>query len=168
MSRCKTAAEKRADIARKLAAANQVLSRRNQTVFAGLAFVLLLVVLFFGMVLTPWPSAYAFIVFAGLIASGATGGMVRSLIAKDNGSEPGISFLLGSIAGLVVGIAYLIPQWVGAPGPLVPKVDVVSANDKIQFASSILVAISAGVGFDAVFARLQKQAQDVSIGPPKT
>lgn len=168
MSRCKAAAERRADMARKLAAANQVLSRRNQAIFAALAFALLLIVLFFGMVFTPWPSAYAFVVFTGLIASGATGGLVRSLIAKDSVSEPGISFLLGSIAGLVVGIAYLIPQWVGAPGPLVPKVNVVSANDKIQFASSILVAISAGVGFDTVFARLQKQAQDIAIGPPKT
>jgi hypothetical protein len=35
----------------------------------------------------------------------------------------------------------------------------VQATDKIQFASAILVALSAGVGFDTVFTRLKKQAE---------
>jgi len=55
----------------------------------------------------------------------------------------------------------------GAPGVLTPKTVVVSATDKTQFASAMLVAISAGIGFDTVFNRLQKQAQDVAIGPPR-
>jgi len=55
---------------------------------------------------------------------------------------------------------------VGAPGPLAPKVTTVSANDKIQFASAVIVAVSAGVGFDTVFSRLQKEAQDIPIRPP--
>jgi hypothetical protein len=71
------------------------------------------------------------------------------------------------VAGFVVGLAYLVPQWVGAPGVLSPKADVVSATDKIQFASAVLVAISAGVGFDTVFSRLQKQAQDSAVAPPR-
>lgn len=54
-----------------------------------------------------------------------------------------------------------------AHGPLEAKADAISATDKIQFASSVLVAVSAGLGFDTVFNRLQKQAQDAAIGPPK-
>jgi hypothetical protein len=165
-TRCATVAAKRKDMVRRLVNADQIVSRRSQAAYTAGAFFFLLVVLFFGMVFTPWPSAYAFIMFAGLVAAGATGGQVRSLVSKDSGTDPAVSLLLGSIAGFVVGVAYLIPQWVGAPGPLVPKVDVVSATDKIQFASALLVAISAGVGFDTVFNRLQKQAQDVAIGPP--
>ena len=92
---------------------------------------------------------------------------MRALVWGGGESDPRVSFLLGSVAGFVVGMAYLIPQWVGAPGVLTPKTAVVSATDKIQFASAMLVAISAGVGFDTVFSRLQKQAQDVAIGPPQ-
>jgi hypothetical protein len=167
-SRCAIVAEKRKDIVHRLAKADQIVSRRNQAVYTAGAFSFLLVVLFFGMVFTPWPYAYAFIMFSGLVAAGATGGLAGSLVSREPGTDPGVSLLLGSIAGLVVGLAYLIPQWVGAPGPLVPKVDVVSATDKIQFASALLVAISAGVGFDTVFNRLRKQTQDLVIGPPGT
>jgi hypothetical protein len=119
------------------------------------------------MVYTPFPSAYPFLMFVGLIAAGATGTLVRAVLWGTGESDPRTSLLLGSIAGFVVGLAYLIPQWVGAPGVLEPKVDAVSATDKIQFASAILVAVSAGVGFDTVFSRLQKQAQDAAVGPPQ-
>ena len=72
---------------------------------------------------------------------------------------------MGLLAGFVVGLAYLIPQWVGAPGVLEPTATSVSATDKIQFVSAALVAISAGVGFDTVFTRLKQQAADHPIGP---
>jgi hypothetical protein len=44
-----------------------ITARRQQTVYATGAFVLLLAALFFGMVYTPFPSAYPFVTFAGLI-----------------------------------------------------------------------------------------------------
>ena len=104
---------------------------------------------------------------SGLIAAGATGTLVRAVLSGSGENDPRTSLLLGSIAGFVVGLAYLIPQWVGAPGVLAPKVETVSATDKIQFASAVLVAVSAGVGFDTVFSRLQKQAQDAAVSPPQ-
>lgn len=67
------------------------------------------------------------------------------------------------VAGFVVGLAYLIPQWIGAPGVLEVSATVVKATDKIQFVSAVLVAIPAGVGFDTVFTRLKKEAQDRSV-----
>ena len=85
------------------------------------------------------------------------------------------SVVLGAVAGLVVGIAYLIPQWIGtlgAPGGpepsgvLEPSGTAVTANDKIQFVSAALVALSAGIGFDTVFSRLQERARDVPVVPP--
>jgi hypothetical protein len=146
--------------------ATRVAQRQNTAYSAG-AFLVLLVTLFFGMVYTPLPSIYPFIMFIGLIASGATGALVRVVLRGPEEAEPRTSLVLGSVAGFVVGLAYLIPQWVGAPGVLTPKAESVLATDKIQFASAVLVAISAGVGFDTVFSRLQKQAQDAAIGPPR-
>jgi hypothetical protein len=127
----------------------------------------LLAALFFGMVYAPFPSAYPFVMFLGLISAGATGALVRAVLWGPAENDPQTSLLLGSVAGFVIGLAYLIPQWVGAPGVLAPKVDSVSATDKIQFASAVLVAVSAGVGFDTVFSRLRKEAEDAPVGPPR-
>jgi hypothetical protein len=144
---------------------SEIVVRRQQTAFAASAFGLLLATLFLGMVYTPFPSWYPIVMFFGLIFAGATGALIRLVLWGTAESDPWVSFLLGSVAGFVVGLAYLIPQWVGAPGVLEPSADIVGATDKIQFASAILVAVSAGVGFDTVFNRLQKQAQEIRVGP---
>ncbi|HSB02363.1 MAG TPA: hypothetical protein VLE49_17055, partial [Anaerolineales bacterium] len=81
-------------------------------------------------------------------------------------TAPSTSLLLGGVAGFIVGLAYLIPQWIGAPGVLESSATQVMATDKIQFVSAILVAVSAGVGFDTVFTRLKKQAEDQAISAP--
>jgi hypothetical protein len=62
-------------------------------------------------------------------------------------------------------MAYLIPQWVGAPGVLKASATEVLPTGKIQFVSAVLVAISAGVGFDTIFNRLKGQAENLAIGP---
>jgi len=137
------------------------------TAYTGGAFVFLLTAIFFGMVHTPPASTYPVVMFVGLISAGATGALVRGMLGEPGKTDPRASLLLGSIAGFVVGLAYLIPQWVGAPGVLAPKAETVMATDKIQFASAVLVAISAGIGFDTVFRRLQKEAQNAPVGPPR-
>jgi hypothetical protein len=144
-----------------------ITAQRRQTAYAAAAFAALLIALFFGMVYPVWPSAYPVVMFFGFIAAGATGALVRMILSSPGENDPRTSLFLGGVAGFVVGLAYLIPQWVGAPGVLAPQVVAVLATDKIQFASAVLVAISAGVGFDTVFSRLQKQAQDTAVGPPR-
>jgi hypothetical protein len=163
---CAEVATKREKARRRERAFAAMTAQRQQTAHAAGSFLVLLITLFFGMVYAPYPPAYPLIMFAGLIAAGATGALVRVVLWGPQDNDPRTSLLLGSVAGFVVGLAYLIPQWVGAPGPLAPKVTTVSANDKIQFASAVLVAVSAGVGFDTVFSRLQKEAQDIPIRPP--
>ena len=71
-----------------------------------------------------------------------------------------------SLAGFVAGLAYLVPQYVGKYGVLDPGATKIEATDKIQFVSAVLVGISAGVGFDTIFTRLKKQAEDQPIAPP--
>ncbi|MFH1279896.1 MAG: hypothetical protein ABIK65_16155 [Candidatus Eisenbacteria bacterium] len=138
-------------------------SQRPKVLWAGAAFVLLLVALFFGVAQPTSPALYPLVMFGGLIASGATGALIRAVIWGAEGTAPLTSCLLGGVAGFVVGLAYLIPQWVGAPGVLDASAAVVGATDKIRFASTVLVAISAGVGFDTVFSRLKKRAEDSPV-----
>jgi hypothetical protein len=142
-----------------------LIGQRRLTNYTAGAFFALLGALFLGMVYIPYPPGYPFVVFFGLIAAGAMGALVRAILSGSRQRDPRTSLLLGAIAGFVVGLAYLIPQWVGASDVLEATVTVVSAKAKIQFASAILVAISAGIGFDTVFNRLQKQADDVPVGP---
>ena len=160
------AAQRKESLRREHVFATITSQYRNTSYVAG-AFVALLATLFFGMVYTPFPSAYPLVMLAGLVAAGATGALVRLVLSGSGDIDPRVSLLLGSVAGFTVGLAYLIPQWVGAPGVLATKLETVSATDKIQFASAVLVAVSAGVGFDTVFNRLQKQAQDAPVGPPR-
>ena len=118
------------------------------------------------MAQAPVPGLYPFLIFSGLIAAGATGALIRSVMWGAEQTAPATSLLLGSVAGFAVGLAYLIPQRVGAPGVLEPSAMAVAATDKIQFVSALLVAFPAGVGFDTVFTRMQKQMEDQPIGPP--
>jgi hypothetical protein len=161
---CIERASRRAEASRRERAFATIMAQRYQAVYAAGAFLLLLVALFFGMVYTPIPAVYPLVSLLGLAFAGATGAVARAVLWDSDRRDPLASLLLGAIAGFVVGLAYLIPQWVGAPGVLTPKAEVVSATDKIQFVSAVLVAISAGVGFDTVFSRLQKQAQEVNVG----
>jgi hypothetical protein len=164
--KCSEVTAQKRELAQRERTYNEIAGRRQKVNFAAGAFAGLMLSMFFGLVYTPFIVAYPLIMFLGLISAGATGALVRAVLWGGEDSEPVTSLLLGSVAGFVVGLAYLIPQWVGAPGVLAPKLAIISATDKIQFASSVLVSISAGVGFDSVFGRLKKQSQDVAIGPP--
>jgi hypothetical protein len=162
VARAKAQAELREKEKKYLKAASQF----QKTVWAAGAFVALLVAFFFGLAQIPNPEYYPVLTFAGLIAAGATGALSRSVFWGAEEAEPITSLVLGAVAGFVVGLAYLIPQWVGAPGVLAPSATAVTATDKIQFVSAVLVAISAGVGFDTVFTRLRQQADNQPVGPP--
>lgn len=138
-------------------------SQQQKVLWAAGAFITLLVAFFFGLSQPPEPKVYATLTVGGLIAAGAVGALVRSVVWGSEETAPLTSLLLGGVAGFVAGLAYLVPQFVGKYGVLDPAATQVGATDKIQFASAVLVAISAGVGFDTVFTRLRRQADDLSL-----
>jgi hypothetical protein len=141
----------------------RIISQRSKGLWTGLTFLVLLIVLFFGMQQTPPTQWYFALTLFGLVVAGATGALVRSYFWGKKDVAPYTSLILGGIAGVIVGLAYLIPQLFGAPGVLDPAATQVTATDKIQFASAILVAIPAGVGFDTIFNRLKSQAENQPI-----
>jgi len=143
----------------------RIVSQRSKGLWTGSAFLLLLIVLILGMQQTPPTQWYFALTLLGLVTAGATGALVRSYFWGTKDIAPYTSLILGSIAGFIVGMAYLIPQLFGAPGVLDPAITLVTATDKIQFASAIMVAIPAGVGFDTIFNRLKSQAETQSISP---
>lgn len=161
--KCVARAEQREQARQRERAHARATSQSHRSLWAGGAFAALLVAVLLGMAQAPPPRFYPMLTFAGLIAAGATGALVRAVIWGAEETAAATSLVLGGVAGFVVGLAYLIPQWVGAPGVLAPSAEAVSATDKIQFASALLVAISAGVGFDTIFTRLKKQAEDQPI-----
>jgi uncharacterized integral membrane protein len=167
---CIAQAEERKTVREKQDAYARSTAQTRKTVWAAGAFLVLLVIVLIGIGPSPVPLYYTGITIAGLIAAGATGALIRSVIWGTEETGVGTSLLLGAVAGFVVGVAYLIPQWIGAPGVLNPTAApgggpaTVLATDKIQFVSALLVAISAGVGFDTVFTRMKKEAESQPIG----
>jgi len=162
-AKCAERAEQKKIFLQREASYLEFFSQKQKASWAAGSFVALLFTVYFGLSRNTPADIYPFLVFVGLIAAGATGALIRSVIWKAEATAPTASLVLGGVAGFVVGIAYLVPQFVGAPGVLEPTATVVQATDKIQFISALLVSISAGVGFDTVFSRLKKQAENHSI-----
>ncbi|HYH81073.1 MAG TPA: hypothetical protein VEX86_14825 [Longimicrobium sp.] len=156
-------ARQRAEARRKEIAYRRVISESYRARWAGAAFVALLALLYVGVAQPPPPAQYPFIMFAALVVSGATGALVRAVVWTSSETAATMSLLLGGVAGLVVGLAYLIPQFVGAPAVLEVTTGTVKGTDKIQFVSASLIAFTAGIGFDTVFTRLRTQAETLPV-----
>jgi hypothetical protein len=168
---CAAVAQRRREARQHEQTREQMLSKltaeRGRTRYAAGAFLALLAVCFLGFVYTPSVTFYPFVMLVGLISAGATGALVRAILWGQEDGDAWTSLTLGAIAGFVVGLVYLIPLWVGAPGGVLSaKAATVEATDKIQFGYAVLVAISGGIGSDTVFSRLRQQAQQVAVGPP--
>jgi hypothetical protein len=132
------------------------------TVLAAIASALLLVILMLGVSRSPSIEFYATLMFVGLVVAGATGALARTLM-WGRSTAVTTSLLLGGLAGLLVGIAYLVPQLIGAPGVFSPTATAVAATDKIQFVSALITGFAAGMGFDTVFNRIKERAVDLPI-----
>lgn len=139
-----------------------VSQRRARVWFAG-ALLALVVGLFFGVSFVDTARPLLWATGGALIAAGAAGALARGLTTAPIRLEPSIACLLGMAAGLAVGIAYLIPQLIGAPGLLNSGEVAVRATDRIQFLSAVLVAIPAGVGFDTIFRRMLEESKRVPL-----
>lgn len=115
---------------------------------------------------------YAFLMMFALLFAGGTGALIGSLLwaRAGKGTAPSTALLLGALAGMLAGLAYVVPQWIS-------NVDAETAHsatkgsgaatvtlaDKIQFVSAILVAFTAGIGFDTVFTRYKALAADLRL-----
>lgn len=142
---------------------SRMTSQMRGAAWFAIALIVLLATLGFGLLGVDTPRWFVVTMGVALVSAGATGALLRGLITTTMTLEPRLASLLGVAAGLVVGLAYLIPQLIGAPQLLEPNASVVRATDKIQFLSVALVALTAGIGFDAIFRRMLQQAEKVPV-----
>lgn len=138
-------------------------SQRRKTGWFVIALMILLATLTLGLLDVNAPGWFLVAMGGALVSAGATGALVRGLTTTTMTLEPRLASMLGVAAGVVVGVAYLIPQLMGAPYLLEPSASVVRSQDKIQFLSVALVAFTAGIGFDAIFRRMLQEAEKVSV-----
>ena len=157
----------RQDRNRELEFARMKGQRRGATWFA-IAMTALLVMLGLGLFGVNSPRWFLATMIGVLLSAGAAGALVRGLTTTTMTLEPRLASMLGLAAGLVVGIAYVIPQMIGAPELLEPSASAVRATDKIQLLSVMLVTFTAGIGFDVIFRRMLQEAERVPIGVKQT
>lgn len=142
----------------------RVAGQQRAQIWFAVALIALVGALGIGLLGVDTPRPFLVTMGGALIAAGATGALVRGLTTTSLVLDPKLAALLGVVAGLVVGLAYLIPQLIGAPDLLSPTASVVKATDKIQFLSVTLVAFTAGIGFDTIFRRMLQEADKVPVG----
>lgn len=141
----------------------RMVGQRHGAAWFGFALIALLGTLGLGLLGVDTPRWFVVAMGGALAAAGATGALVRGLTTPAMPLEPRLASLLGVVAGVVVGLAYLVPQLIGAPQLLEPDASVVKATDKIQLLSVTLVAFTAGIGFDAIFRRMLQEADTVPV-----
>jgi hypothetical protein len=160
-SRCEEAQRLRRRSDRRAQRETLLDARRQTTLLCATSFALLLAMFIYAIAWEASPRAFRSVSFLSLICAGATGALGRTLMSTTKAADPLGVLTLGGIAGFVVGLAYLIPQWISAQGFLIGSA--VAVTDKIAVASAMLVAISAGVGFDAVFRKLRQDVEERSV-----
>lgn len=143
---------------------SRIMSQRRGSAWFFVALVALLVMLCLGLLGVDTPRWFLVTMVGALVSAGATGALVRGLTTTTMTLEPRLASMLGVAAGVMVGVAYLIPQLIGAPQLLEPNASAVRATDKIQFLSVALVAFTAGIGFDVIFRRMRQEAENVPVG----
>jgi hypothetical protein len=157
------------DVATIVALQSQIARFQSQNLRTGYAlgaFALFILATVYTIAFAETVSHYKVTLFVTLITAGATGALMRG-IWKPVETRPLVALALGSFAGFVVGISYLIPQWTGTGGVLDPKVTTISLTENLQLISAVIIAIAGGLGFDTILNRIEKQAADASVGPPK-
>jgi hypothetical protein len=141
----------------------RVTSQWRGAAWFAIALMALLATLGLGLVSVDTPRWFLVTMGGALISAGATGALVRGLTTTTITLEPWLACLLGVVAGLMVGLAFLIPQLISAQGLLEPNASVVKATDKIQFLSVVLVAFTGGIGFDTIFRRMLQEAEKTPV-----
>ncbi len=143
-------------------------SQKRATRWMAVSLFALISLLAVGFIVEISPDAFIPLMFMTLCAAGATGAILRGLVASTQLTlEPRLACLLGIAAGFIVGAAYLIPQFIGAPQLIEPGASTIRSADRILLLSVSLIALTAGMGFDSIFRRVIQEADSTSIATKK-
>ncbi|MFM9047246.1 MAG: hypothetical protein ACKOOH_06255 [Cyanobium sp.] len=147
---------------------NRLTSQKRASRWMAVSLFALISLLALGFIAEISPDAFIPLMFVTLCAAGATGAILRGLVASTQLTlEPRTACLLGIAAGFIVGAAYLVPQFIGAPQLIEPGASTVRSADRILLLSVSLIALIAGMGLDSVFKRVIQEADTTSISIKK-
>ena len=141
-------------------------SLKVRYIWSGSVLACFLFTVLLGVKSKPNPDYYLFTTILAMFFAGASGALARGLWRPSDNSTPLRSFFLGGLAGLLSGVAFLIPQLVNESG-LMDIGNEVTKEAKTLFISVLTIALPAGLGFDAIFRKAQAQAEEQELGPPK-
>ena len=89
--------------------------------------------------------------FGGLFIAGAAGAAVRLILPDQNAIQSG-AYLLGGLAGFLLGLSYMIPHFVdGGGASLFAIEDGTPRSLGLKFVFAMLVAFPGGLVFDYAF-----------------
>lgn len=138
-------------------------SQRRGVVWTALAGLLMVATIGFGMIGAADSHTFFGTMGIALLIAGSAGALMRGLVATTLKLDPAFACTVGALAGLLVGLAYLIPQLIASPDLLNAPKSAVGAKDRIQFLSVVLVAFTAGIGFDVIFRRMLQEADGLKV-----
>jgi hypothetical protein len=121
-----------------------------------LIFILLLIV---GLTVNRAGWLYTTIVVLGLCAAGGMGATIRMLTPGAPNTRKSAAPLIGIAVGLVFSLLYLVPQLIGDASFLVPHA-AISGATRVQYISSLIVGVLAGLGFDYALEQLLSRARE--------
>ncbi|HXF39705.1 MAG TPA: hypothetical protein VN687_08330 [Blastocatellia bacterium] len=130
-----------------------------KALLAGTFFTLFVLCFLIGLRITEQSFLYSAVTILGLCFAGGSGATCRMLIPGAPISRTGHAPILGTIAGLVFTLLYLGP--LQASSFIIPATDTsISSTTKSQYATSLVVAFLAGLGFDFAFQQLLRRSKD--------
>ena len=135
---------------------SEVKERRKSGVAIVVA-VLCLLALAGALALNPKPDYYGAIFLANCLLAGACGATLRMI----SGNAPNIRVervvVFGLLAGVMVGLAYIVP--ISASDASILNPEYLSAGAfKLQLVTTVLVVIPAGISFDILFEKYRNKA----------
>ncbi|MDG5814983.1 hypothetical protein QA601_07840 [Chitinispirillales bacterium ANBcel5] len=135
-------------------------SQTHKTKYLGVSlFTLFLMIALFFIFFDSWGGIFNLLIsVVGLGVAGATGAGVRIVVDDSTDMVPISSIIVGGVAGLIVGLVYLIPLLLGGQGVRVPENLFYEAY---KFLSAIVTAFLAGLGSDIVFKQMLSHAKDL-------
>lgn len=139
-------------------------SQKRATKWFACSLITLISSLSIGLIQEISPDLFILVMILSLCAAGATGAMLRALVASTQLTlDPRLACLLGIAAGIIVGVAYLIPQLIGAPQLIEPGATAIRSADRIQLLSVALIALTAGMGLDSIFRKVIQEADNTPV-----
>jgi hypothetical protein len=165
--KCADRAKKQAELRKFEKEYAKQVSQHEKTIWALGTFILLMLILYYGVGKSPDPGNYIFLMLVSMTVAGSTGALIRSLISGADGTPPFRSLSLGAFAGFIVGAAYILPLLMKGPIEVViEKTPEIPLSSKVQLICAILVGVSGGMGFDTVFTKIRRQGEGLPVNTP--